>query len=119
MPTSGNTLGARRYYNYTDDTGAEFTVLTDETLGTAAGNTLDDTNPGLPRRFQPRGVYVEAEVEGVKVRKFLVCGTTENTLYSSNASQDVTIDGITFKTTGRKGESASFGSNPAGAAPIP
>lgn len=112
MPTSGNTLGARRYYNYSDDIGNEFTVLTDETLGTAAGNTLDDTNPGLPRRFEPRGVYVEAEVADQKVRKFLVIGSRTNPLYASNASQDVVIDTITFKTTGRKGESASFGSNP-------
>lgn len=112
MPTSGNTLGARRYYNYTDDIGNEFTILTDETLGTAAGNTLDDANPGLPRRFKPRGVYVEAEVEGEVVRKFLTIGSRTNTIYASNASQDVVIDAITFKTTGRRGESASFGSNP-------
>lgn len=115
MPTSGNTLGARRYYRYVDDIGNEYTVLTDETLGAAAGNTLDDTKPGLPRRFEPRGVYVEAEVGGQKVRKFLVCGARTNAIYASNASQNVEIDTITFKTTGRRGESASFGSNPAAA----
>lgn len=109
MPESGNLLGERRYYLYTDDIGTAYKFQTDQTLGDAAGNTLNDTNPDLPRRFQPRGVYVE-DAEGN--RKFLVVGSRTNGVYASNASQDVPIDGITFKTTGRKGEKVSFGSNP-------
>ena len=37
MPTSGNTLGVRRYYKYTSDGGEEYKYLTDETLGGAMG----------------------------------------------------------------------------------
>lgn len=106
----GNLLGERRYYAYTDDTGETYTYLTDEDLGTAVGATLDDSNPPFPRRFEPRGVYVQ-DTEGN--RKFLICPTTDNTYYSSNSSQDITIDTATFKTTGRRGEKQSFGSNPA------
>lgn len=117
MPTSGNTLGQRRYYLYEDDLGTAFTFQTDQTNGDAAGNELNDTNPGLPRRFKPRGVYCEAEVEGTIARKFLVIGDVANPLYASNASQDVVIDGVTFSTTGRRGEQVTFGSNPTAAAP--
>lgn len=111
---AGNTLGERRYYLYTDDLGNNFKFQTDEDLGSAAGNTLNDTNPDLPRRFKPRGVYVEGEVDGETVRKFLIVGTRTNGVYASNASQTVTIDGASFKTTGRKGEATSFGANPTG-----
>lgn len=104
-----NTLGERRYFSYTSDTGEAYKYLTDEDLGLAVGGELNDTNPDLPRRFRPRGVYVQ-DTDGN--RKFLICGTTEAAAYNSNASTTVTIDETEFKTTGRKGEQVSFGANP-------
>lgn len=117
MPTSGNTLGVRRYYLYTTDGGTEYKYLTDETLGAAMNATLNDTNPNLPKRFKPRGVYVQATVAGQTVRKFLISPNVDNTAYAAEASTVVTIDGINFGTTGRKGEQFSFGRNPAGVTP--
>lgn len=104
-----NTLGDRRYFEYISDTDQAFKYLTDEDLGTAVGGTLNDTNPDLPRRFRPRGVYVQ-DADGN--RKFLVCGKRTLAAYASNASSTVTIDETEFKTTGRKGEQVSFGANP-------
>lgn len=117
MPTSGNTLGVRRYYKYTSDGGTEYKYLTDETLGTVMGAQLNDTLPTLPRRFKPRGVYVQGTVAGQKVRKFLISPLSDNTIYSAEGSVAVSIDGVNFGSTGRKGEQYSFGRNPAGVVP--
>lgn len=114
MPTSGNTLGVRRYYQYTTDGGNTYKYLTDETLGTAMNATLNDTAPNLPKRFKPRGVYIQGTVAGQKVRKFVISPTSDNTTYAAEASTAVTIDGVNFGTTGRKGEQFSFGRNPTG-----
>lgn len=105
----GNALGPRLYYAYTSDGGVAYKYLTDQDLGTAVGATLNDTNPDMPKRFKPRGVYVESSSGN---RKFVICPLLTTTAYNSNASTSVTIDGVTFKTTGRKGEKQSFGSNP-------
>lgn len=114
MPTSGNTLGVRRYYQYTTDGGENYKYLTDETLGGAMGATLNDTNPNLPKRFKPRVVYIQGTVAGQTVRKALIAPTVDNTTYAAEASTVVTIDGINFGTTGRRGEQFSFGRNPTG-----
>ena len=111
-----NVLGVRRYYRYVSDGGTAYKYLTDEDLGTAAGSVLNDSLPNLPRRFKPRGVYCEATVAGRKVRKYLICPTNDNTLYAAEASTVATIQGTAFATTGRRGEQASWGRNPAGAA---
>lgn len=106
-----NTLGQRGYYAYTDDVGTQFKYQTDRDLGTAVGATLNSTLPDLPRRFRPRGIYVEATVSGRRVRKFVICPTADNEAYASNASQVVTIAGTAFNSTGRRGERATFGTN--------
>lgn len=114
---AGNTLGVRRYYKYTSDTGTDYSILTDKNLGDAAGLELADGFPPVPRRFKPRAVFCEATIEGVKVRKALIC-QGDSTLYA-DGSQDVVIDGTTFKTKGRRGEALTYGSNPAGSEPAP
>lgn len=106
-----NTLGQRGYYAYTDDSGAQFKYLTDRDLGAAVGATLNATLPDLPRRFRPRGIYVEATVSGRRVRKFVICPTADNEAYAANESQVVTIAGTGFNSTGRRGERVSFGTN--------
>lgn len=110
MPT-GNTLGARKYFKYESDSGENFSYLTDNDLGVVAGATPDDTFAAFPRRFKPRIVYVEATIAGVKTRKSLIVPTNDSTLYAALSSQEIPIDSVTFKTTGRRGEKASFANN--------
>lgn len=109
---AGQTLGPRSYYLYTSDASTSYSLLLDDDLATAAGLTLDDSNPNKPDRFKPRGVYIEATVNGSKVRKFLIC-QADSTLYDTDTTSNVTIDTTVFATTGRKGESMSFARNAA------
>lgn len=115
----GNTLGARRYYAYTSDTGTQYKYLTDESLGEAVDAVLNDTLPDFPRRFKPRAVYVEAEVDGDFVRKRVVCPLVTTPAYAAEGSTTIDIDDVEFKTTGRRGERKTFGSNPAEEAATP
>jgi len=116
---TGNTLGERRYYKYTSDQAKIYSYITDKDLGDSISAVLDDTSPPFPRRFKPRGVYVQAEVGGRLVRKFLIVGDKNADVWA-DTSKTVTIDGQAFKSTGRRGEALSFGANPAApAAPAP
>lgn len=108
---AGNTLGPRGYYTYTSDSGVNYNILTDTDLATAMGLTPGVSgNPQLPRRFYPRIVYAEATIGGRLVRKRLVAGTNDNTVYAAEGSTTVTVDGQTFTTTGRRGEKVTFAS---------
>ena len=112
-----NVLGDRRYYFYIDDAGENFKYQTDRGLGVAAGSIENDDFPTLPRRFRPRGVYVEGTVGGVagaggrRVRKFLIIADPDNPIYRSNVPVSVDIEGTQFTTTGRRGERLSYGVN--------
>lgn len=114
MP-QGQTLGERRWFRYDTDKDTPFKILLDQTLGAAGGLEEDDTGNSLPKRFEPRYVWVEGEVGGEKVRKRIVCSRTSS-LYSS-VPTNVTIDGVQFRSTGRVGEKQVFGTNPVAAAP--
>lgn len=107
----GNALGARTWYLYEADSGVSYSYLTDTDLGTAAGSTADASFPNFPRRFKPRIVFVEATVAGKKLRKNIIVPTNDSTLYSPQTTQVITIDGVAFGTTGRRGEKVSFPSN--------
>lgn len=110
MP-AGQTLGVKRYFGYANDGGGSYSLLLDQTLGAAGGLTEDDSFPPPPRRFRPRGVYVEAVIGGAVARKYIVCEPGA-ALYATDTSTDVTIDTIVFKSTGRRGERLTFGANP-------
>lgn len=108
MPDNGNTLGSRKLYKYVDDVGTQLAYYTDEDLGAAVD--ADEPAEGatdLPRAFEPRGVYCRGK-ENALLRKFLVIGDPASELYKTNLSKEVTIDGVVFVTTGRRGESKSF-----------
>lgn len=106
---AGNRLGSRAKYGYTDDLGNNYSITTDIDLATAAGLAAPAAGaPGLPKRFKPRGVYVQSTGAPPIARKFLVVGDPTAALYDSNGRQAVSIDGEAFTTTGRKGEQASF-----------
>lgn len=121
MPLDGNRLGARKRYLYeTDDLSIFYIVTTDEDLAVAGAGTgaaapveYDPANPPAgvtvcppPRRFTPRCVFVQNDSVGA--RKNLVCFSSTADLYSASAPQTVDIDGLTFTSTGRKGEKLSF-----------
>lgn len=112
----GQFTGTRSQYVYTNDGGGKYVLLLDDTLATLTGTGLtayDPANPGgatpPPRRFKPRIVYWQGtQADFTTKRKALVCGTTSGTLYTSVASQTLTIDGVAGKTTGRRGEKLTF-----------
>lgn len=115
MP-EGQYSGVRRTYIYTSDTDEEYLLTLDQTLGDLAGTGLvvaTAANSGnaspAPKRFKPRCVYWQGTLSNRLVRKRLICGTTDATLYDSDSSQNVTIDGVTGSTTGRRGEQLTFG----------
>lgn len=109
---AGNRLGPRRYYLYTDDRGTTYSYLTDQDLGEAANATLNDGNPNFPRRFLPRGVFLEGQGEAAGSRKFLICPSNSAAPYTSAGGTSLTIDAETWKIVGRKGEKVSYGGNP-------
>jgi hypothetical protein len=108
---AGNILGGRSYYGYTDDGGNDYSILQDDTLANAMGASPDDGNPQPPRRFKPRGVYVEAIIGGRKKRKFLIAPDATSAFYNSNVTQVFAIDGVNYDSTGRRGEALSFARN--------
>lgn len=108
---AGNILGRRSYYAYTSDTGNVYSVLTDDSLAAAVGLTADASNPAPPRRFQPRVLFVEFVSNAGLKRKSLIIGDTAQANYASNVTSNVTIDGVVYQSTGRKGESISFPRN--------
>ena len=108
---AGNILGRRSYYAYTADDGTVYSLLLDDSLAAAVGATQNDANPSPPRRFKPRVLYAERIVNGDKKRKELVVPVTTFAGYASNTTSVVTVDGVDFDTTGRRGESLSFPRN--------
>lgn len=114
MP-EGQFSGTRGKYVYTNDAGSDYILTLDDTLA-ALSTTLtafDPANPGTatpaPRRFSPRGVYWQGTAAGFTgKRKFIVCGDTTDTLYSTSTSDTLTVDGAAGKTTGRRGERLTF-----------
>lgn len=109
----GNRLGSKSKYVYTNDFGDEYLLtLDDDLVLTNSGLTVapaGTTAQPAPKRFQPRGVYVQQFIAGQgNARKFLVAGTPAAGLYATNSPQDVTIDGETFTSTGRRGERQTF-----------
>lgn len=111
----GQELGPKASYVYTSDNGTEFVILRDTTLAltTATGLTLFTPGSGfgftLPRRFRPRGVYwIGVGANNRVIRKFIICGTVDSVLYSSDSSLPLTIDGIAGFTTSRYGEQYQY-----------
>jgi hypothetical protein len=109
----GQELGVRDKFTYTMDDGSKIKLVLDKTLGTVPGNGLTSTttadNAGnKPLKFKPRVVYLQRKTTtGRLIRKNIVCSLT-STLYKSNVEQNVTIDGDSYQTTGRRGETLSL-----------
>jgi hypothetical protein len=115
---AGNLLGARQKYVYKSDTGATYSWLTDTDLAVAglgaadaAPAVFDPASPPanyvgrFPRGAEPRRVFVE-DANGN--RKALVAFDPTANFYATATPVNVTIDTVTFTSTGRKGEKFSF-----------
>lgn len=118
---TGNRIGPREKYVYENEAGDNYIIETDIDLAVAgvgsagaAPVVFDPANPPAggaspaPKRFKPRGVYVESTTDGA--RKFLICFSNDGNLYASTqrtAVADIDGDG-TFVTTGRRGEQLTF-----------
>jgi hypothetical protein len=115
---AGNRLGPRAKYVYANDAGGEYVLETDASLaiagfgaGTAAPVEFDPAAPGdatpAPRRFTPRGVYVQS-ADGT-ARKFMICFDPTASAYERENSGTYTIDTETgWISTGRRGERLTF-----------
>lgn len=118
---AGNLLGQRRKIRYISDTGVAYRITTDADLvdaktGTDTGNLAETQT--APKGFKPRGVYVQAFIEGTAgegasqgtpgriARKFLICNAGAALL--SDSPGTILIDGVLFVSTGRRGESQRF-----------
>lgn len=118
MP-EGQFSGQRATYEYESDNGTIYLISLDETLGSITGSGLglaDSSTTGieLPKRFIPRVVFWQGDLNGRVVRKSLVCNT-DGTLYTAK-SVALTIDGVEGSTTGRRGEKFTFRKLPAASA---
>ncbi len=109
--TSGNTLGPRATFVYQTDSQEDIVYQADRSVGLAVGNVLATTaqRPSSinTRYLQGRYVLVEAQNDP-SVRKKIFIGDPLNTLFAADSSQNVTINGVVFVTTGRVGERVSF-----------
>lgn len=117
---AGNTLGPRGKFLYIADGGVNYSLTLDGDIG-AAGNlsSINEQNQSgaqrKPTRFKPRVVFCEATIttgEGEDAssyvaRKEIPCNAT-SPLYNTVSASTVTIDGVQFTTTGRRGEKLSF-----------
>ena len=110
----GQYLGQKASYIYRTDNGTPFVILRDTTLSLPILTGLELYVQGsefaytLPKKFRCRGVYWLGFVGIRAVRKFIICGSPDATLYASDASLPVTIDGVTGFTTSRYGEQYQY-----------
>lgn len=107
----GNRLGARATFEYETDSLETVAYQGDRSVGLAVGNPLA-TNPGRPvsingRYLRARYILVQQKSDP-SVKKRIVIGKADNTLFAGDSSQEVTINGVLFETTGRVGESVTF-----------
>lgn len=118
---AGNKLGSKGKFVYISDDQSKVYILNRDLdlavggtgSGDAAPQSADGFTPsgsatiaGAPKGFEPRKVNIIDRTDGAK--KALICFSPNSSLYNSSESKDVVIDGVTFTTTGRSGETQTF-----------
>lgn len=111
VDTVGNRLGPRAVFTYETDALEVVSYVADRSVGLACGNVLSE-NPGRPisvnsRYLRARYVLLQLESDPT-VKKKVIIGDRENTLFAGDSSQEVTINSVVWQTTGRVGEAVSF-----------
>lgn len=115
---AGNLQGPRAKYVYEADDGSTYSVTTDQDLAVAglgaadaAPVEFDPASPPanysgqFPRGAETRKVFVQ-DANGN--RKALTAFDLTADLYATTLPQTVSIDGVNFTSTGRKGERVTF-----------
>ncbi len=111
VDTVGNRLGPRATFVYETDSQENIVYQADRSVGLAVGNVLATTaeRPSSINTRYLTGRYVLLEsAADPTVRKRVFIGDALNTLFAADSSQNVTINGVVFRTTGRVGEKVSF-----------
>ena len=109
--TVGNRLGERATFVYTTDGSEDVVYQQDRSVGLAVGNTLatTSTRPTSVTGRYLRGRYLLLQgKDNPEIKKKVVVGDIGNSLFAAEGSQEVTINGVVFVTTGKVGESVSF-----------
>lgn len=109
--TVGNRLGERATFVYTTDGSEDVVFQQDRSVGLAVGNTLatTSTRPTSVTGRYLRGRYLLLQgKDDPNIKKKVVVGDIGNSLFAAEGSQEVTINGVVFVTTGKVGESVSF-----------
>lgn len=110
----GQELGPKASYVYLGDNGNSYVILRDTELALTSLTGLLPYTEGMatldsmPRRIKPRGVHWLAFSGGRFIRKFVICGTPDSTLFQVNGGGPLTIAGTAGFTTGRRGEAETF-----------
>jgi hypothetical protein len=104
-------LGRRHWYRYDSDDGKSYKIKMLDYLAKAVNLALDDTLPELPRRYQPRYVWVQ-EVDphstpGSPIRKKLILNKEILPEFKQNSVLEVA--GIKMKVKSYIGESRAGG----------
>lgn len=112
VDTVGNRLGPRQTFRYIDDAGNAYNIRLDGSVSSAIGNAVATTAaPSLRATgaipLSPRRVYL-ALTSDPNVRKNAVVCDAANALFTADGSTQVTINGVTWITTGTRGESRQF-----------
>lgn len=106
--TAGNVLGERRTFVYTSETGQQFNMELDNSVGAGVGNpySSDATLPGLSasakRPIRPRYINVEDVATGNIKKRIVICNPT-NAFYQGTDTT-LTINGTEFVVTSSRGE---------------
>lgn len=111
----GQFSGPRAKVTYTSDSGKVYVLTIDPDLNIVGSGLVpydpatDLTATTPPKGFKPRGVFWKGTAVGfTTARKFLICGVPAEDLYSADAPQTFSVDGVAGVTTGKKGEKLSF-----------
>ena len=110
----GQFLGDKQIYVYVDDTGVEYLVKLDKTLGDIpqlgmqVAVSADLGKPTLPTGFKMRRILWSGLCEGKNRSKRLVCSQASDA-YSAVGSLEFNIsDSTNGATTGRTGEKKTY-----------
>lgn len=117
-----NTIGPKKKYKYIMDDGTVIKLRLDATYGDLAEAGLDelttaDNATNKPLNFTPRIVFWQSDADQVDgeggtvaqaVRRRQIVCAADSTLFTSVDQQNLTIDGVSGYTTGRKGEQITF-----------
>jgi hypothetical protein len=113
-------LGERHWYKYISDDQKSYKIQVIDYLAEAAGLDMDDSLPMLPRRCDPRYVWLEATVctpTKRPARKKMIVGSSQN-MTQFKPGTKLQIKGVEMQVRGYVGERRTIGRNVENANPL-